>query len=55
MNYGIKNKTTEEMPVELKEAIKKRRSIRKYKPDPIPDETLQILMEASNGSSCFCW
>ena len=32
--------------MDLMEAIKGRRSIRKYKPDPISEETLQTLMEA---------
>ena len=32
--------------MDLMEAIKGRRSIRKYKPDPIPEEALQKIMEA---------
>jgi nitroreductase len=32
--------------MDLMEAIKGRRSIRKYKPDPVPAETLQMLLEA---------
>jgi len=32
--------------MDLMEAIKGRRSIRKYKPDPVSEETLQTLMEA---------
>lgn len=32
--------------MELMEAIKARRSIRKYKPDPVPEEVLRTLMEA---------
>ena len=45
--------------MELMEAIKKRRSIRKYKSDPIPDEALQILMEALRWAPSWanpqCW
>jgi nitroreductase len=33
--------------MELTEAIKKRRSIRKYKRDPIPDETIREVLEAA--------
>ena len=32
--------------MDLMEAIKGRRSIRKYKPDPVPESTLQKIMEA---------
>ncbi len=32
--------------MDLMETIKKRRSIRKYKPDPVSPETLQIVLEA---------
>jgi nitroreductase len=32
--------------MDLMEAIKGRRSIRKYKPDPVPAETLQAVLEA---------
>jgi nitroreductase len=32
--------------MDLMDAIKGRRSIRKYKPDPVPEETLQIVLEA---------
>jgi nitroreductase len=32
--------------MDLIDAIKGRRSIRKYKPDPVPEETLQIVLEA---------
>ena len=32
--------------MDLIDAIKGRRSIRKYKPDPVPEETLQIVLQA---------
>lgn len=45
--------------MELMEAIKGRRSIRKYKPDSIPDEALQKIMEAVRWSPSWantqCW
>jgi len=45
--------------VELMEAIQKRRSIRKYKPDPVPEEALQRIMEAVRWSPSWantqCW
>jgi len=41
------------------EAIKNRRSIRKFKSDPVPDEALQILMEAVRWAPSWnntqCW
>jgi len=41
------------------EAIKGRRSIRKYKPDPIPDDTLQKVFEgvrwAPSWANTQCW
>ena len=33
--------------MEVFEAIRKRRSIRKYKPDPVPEEKLQLIFEAA--------
>jgi len=36
--------------MDLMEAIKGRRSIRKYKPDPIPEDALQKIMEAVRWS-----
>jgi len=33
--------------MELMEAIKGRRSIRKYRPDPVPEEALQTVLEAA--------
>jgi nitroreductase len=45
MNYRINSNKKEEIRVELMEAIKGRRSIRKYKPDPVPDDTLQKVFE----------
>ncbi len=45
--------------MDLMEAIKGRRSIRKYKPDPVPEETLRLLMEAVRWSPSWantqCW
>src|SRR4030042_3586930 len=47
------------MDMDLMEAIKGRRSIRKYKPDPIPEEALQKIMEAvqwsPSGANTQCW
>ena len=36
-----------EPPMELMEAIKKRRAIRKYKPDPVPQELCDQIIEAA--------
>ena len=33
--------------MDVKEAIKKRRSVRSYKPDPIPEESLRKVLEAA--------
>jgi nitroreductase len=45
--------------MDLMEAIKGRRSIRKYRPDPIPESTLQKIMEAVQWSPSWantqCW
>ena len=45
--------------MEALEAIKTRRSIRKYKPDPIDDETLGKVMEAARWAPSWantqCW
>jgi nitroreductase len=45
--------------MDLMEAIKERRSIRKYKPDPIPEDALQKIMEAVRWSPSWantqCW
>jgi len=45
--------------MDLMEAIKRRRSIRKYKPDPVPEETLRTLMEAVRWAPSWantqCW
>jgi len=45
--------------MDLMEAIKGRRSIRKYKPDPVTEETLQRLMEAVRWAPSWantqCW
>ncbi|MGA2315179.1 MAG: nitroreductase family protein [Thermodesulfobacteriota bacterium] len=49
----------EEIDMDLMEAIKGRRSIRKYKPDPIPEDALQKIMEAVRWSPSWantqCW
>ncbi|OGP89258.1 MAG: nitroreductase, partial [Deltaproteobacteria bacterium RBG_16_48_10] len=43
----------------LLEAIKKRRSIRRYKPDSIPDEVVQVIFEAVRWAPSWantqCW
>jgi nitroreductase len=45
--------------MDLMEAIKERRSIRKYKPDPIPEEALHQVLEAvrwaPSWSNTQCW
>ena len=45
--------------MEALEAIKTRRSIRKYKPDPIDDETLEKVIEAARWAPSWantqCW
>ena len=45
--------------MDLMEVIKGRRSIRKYKPDPIPEEELQKIIEAVQWSPSWantqCW
>ncbi len=48
-----------EMDMDLLEAIKGRRSIRKYKPDPVPEEAFRALIEAvrwaPSWSNTQCW
>lgn len=45
--------------MELSQVIEKRRSIRRFKPDPVPDEHLQALLEAArlapSGSNIQPW
>ncbi len=45
--------------MDLMEAIKGRRSIRKYKPDPVPEEVLRTLLEAVRWAPSWantqCW
>jgi nitroreductase len=45
--------------MDLMEAIKDRRSIRKYKPDPVPEEVLQKVLEAVRWAPSWantqCW
>jgi nitroreductase len=45
--------------MELMEAIKGRRSIRKYRTDPVPEEALQTVLEAArwapSWSNTQCW
>jgi nitroreductase len=49
----------EEVDMDLMEAIKGRRSIRKYKPDPVSEEALNTLMEAVRWAPSWhntqCW
>jgi nitroreductase len=59
MNYRINSNKKEEIRVELMESIKGRRSIRKYKPDPVPDDTLRKVLEgvrwAPSWANTQCW
>ncbi len=52
-------KRQEEIDMDLMEAIKGRRSIRKYKPDPVPEEVFRTVMEAVRWSPSWantqCW
>jgi nitroreductase len=45
--------------MDLMEAIKRRRSIRKYRPDPVPESALQTVLEAVKWSPSWantqCW
>lgn len=45
--------------MELMDAIKGRRSIRRYKPDPVPEEALKTILEAVRWSPSWantqCW
>mgnify|MGYP001288455732 FL=1 len=45
--------------MDVREAIKKRRSIRKFKPDPIPEEKIRLLLEsarlAPSGTNTQPW
>jgi nitroreductase len=45
--------------MDLMDAIKRRRSARKYKPDPVPEETLEKVMEAVRWAPSWantqCW
>jgi nitroreductase len=59
MNYRINKNKKEGTRVELMEVIKGRRSIRKYRPDPVPDEVLQKVFEgvrwAPSWANTQCW
>jgi nitroreductase len=50
---------TEVVAMDVLEAIKGRRSIRKYKPDPLPDDMLDEVLEAVRWSPSWtntqCW
>jgi nitroreductase len=58
-DYGIMVRRQEEINMDLMEAIKGRRSIRKYKPDPVPEEVFRTVMEAVRWSPSWantqCW
>ena len=45
--------------MELMDVIKKRRSVRKYKPDPVPDEDIKYILEAArlapSWANTQCW
>lgn len=49
----------EETDVDVMDGIKGRRSIRRYKPDPVPEEILRALLEAVRWSPSWantqCW
>jgi nitroreductase len=49
----------EEMIMDVMEAIKERRSIRKYKSDPVPEEALRTILEAVRWAPSWantqCW
>ncbi|MFC1981050.1 nitroreductase family protein [Chloroflexota bacterium] len=55
----IKKTIPEEDVMEVMEAITTRRSIRKYKPDPIDDKTLEMVLEAArlapSWANTQCW
>jgi nitroreductase len=55
--YSIKE--GEGIDMDLMDAIKGRRSVRKYKPDPVPEEALQRIMEAVRWAPSWantqCW
>jgi nitroreductase len=59
MNYRINSNKKEGIRVELMEVIKGRRSIRKYKADPVSDDTLRKLFEgvrwAPSWANTQCW
>jgi nitroreductase len=59
LNYRINNSKKEGIRVELMEVIKGRRSVRKYKRDPVPDEALQKVFEgvrwAPSWANTQCW
>ncbi len=48
-----------EKDMELFEALKTRRSVRKYEPDPVPEETLNKIMDAARYAPSWvnlqCW
>ncbi len=45
--------------MEFMEVIRKRRSIRKYKPDPVPEEEIKYILEAArlapSWANTQCW
>ena len=59
MNYRINSSKKKEIRVELMEAIKGRRSIRKYKADPVSDDTFRKVFEgvrwAPSWANTQCW
>jgi nitroreductase len=54
-----KDSNRREGKMDLMEVIKGRRSIRKYKPDSIPEEVIQTLLEAIKWAPSWantqCW
>jgi nitroreductase len=56
---GRRNKSLEEIKMEVLRAIKTRRSIRKYKSDPVDDKAVQAVLEAGRWAPSWantqCW
>jgi nitroreductase len=44
----------QEKLLSTKEAINRRRSIRKFKPDPVPDECITALLESARPAPSGC-
>jgi nitroreductase len=59
MGEHIQQARRRKMNMDLMEAIKGRRSVRKYKSDPVPEEALRMVMEAVRWAPSWantqCW